>query len=194
MKGKGVYMSDNLEQIIQEINNSSDYYVRNQRKRIFFTIDLAKRLDFFSKNGGECLVVGGGEWNLFNELYSLSFPKVKFINSTGDLHDPLPYADCTFDNVLFTEVFEHIGDRNFMSSSTNFSGVFNLCAQIARVLKESGRCLMSTPNVTSLASLSLILRGTHPFTYPLHYREYNRYELEKILSCIGVKIIYFGGC
>ena len=120
-------------------------------------------------------------------LWKASFPKAEFLATETDLHLDLPYDDNEFDNILCCEVFEHIGDINFRSSQSNFCGVLHFLSEMTRVLKTGGKVVLTTPNVTSINNIRLIMRGTHPFMYPLHYREYTRYELERMLSCIGIK-------
>jgi 2-polyprenyl-3-methyl-5-hydroxy-6-metoxy-1,4-benzoquinol methylase len=66
---------------------------------------------------------------------------------SGNLNESLPYSDATFDAVVSLEVIEHLKNpRHFMR-------------EIERILKVSGRCLITTPNQISLASkLCLLLR------------------------------------
>lgn len=55
-------------------------------------------------------------------------------------HEPLPYADATFDVVTATEVIEHLEDYR------------EVLREIYRVLKPGGVCFLSTPNVLNLNS------------------------------------------
>jgi ubiquinone/menaquinone biosynthesis C-methylase UbiE len=55
-------------------------------------------------------------------------------------HDPLPYANATFDVVTATEVIEHLEDYR------------RVLREIYRVLKPGGVCILSTPNILNLNS------------------------------------------
>lgn len=179
------------EEIIKIIESESarNNYVWYQKKRIYKTIEYAKKYEVL-QSGMRILNIGGEVEDLFGRLWSASFPGVEFIPTKTDLHSDLPYGDNVFDGILCCEVFEHIGDLNFRSSSTNFYGVFHLLNEMTRVMKEGGaKALITTPNVTSINNLQHILRGSHPFMYPLHYREYTRYELEQIISYLGLEKI-----
>ncbi|MEZ5385668.1 MAG: class I SAM-dependent methyltransferase [Prosthecobacter sp.] len=55
-------------------------------------------------------------------------------------HEPLPYADATFDVVTATEVIEHLEDFR------------RVVREIHRVLKPGGVCILSTPNILNLNS------------------------------------------
>lgn len=55
-------------------------------------------------------------------------------------HEPLPYADASFDVVTATEVIEHLADFR------------RILHEILRVLKPGGVCILSTPNILNLDS------------------------------------------
>jgi SAM-dependent methyltransferase len=55
-------------------------------------------------------------------------------------HEPLPYADASFDVVTATEVIEHLEDFR------------QVVREIHRVLKPGGICILSTPNILNLNS------------------------------------------
>lgn len=185
-----IYM-ETKEEIVKiiEAESAKINYVRCQKERIYKTIEYAKEYDVIQK-GMKILNIGGEVEGIFGRLWKASFPGVEFIPTKTDLHFDLPYDDNEFDGILCCEVFEHIGDLNFRSSTTNFSGVFHLLNEMTRVMKEGrAKAFITTPNVTSIHNLQHILRGSHPFMYPLHYREYSRYELEQIISYLGLEKI-----
>lgn len=181
-------VQENLNDIIGEIESSKENYIVCQKMRIYKTIEYVREYGLFDK-GMKILNVGGEVEGLFGRLWKNSFPEVEFIPTNTDLHLDLPYADNEFDGILCCEVFEHIGDWKFRSSATNFYGVFHLLNEMTRIMKCGAKLILTTPNVTSINNLRYILCGSHPFMYPLHYREYSRHELEKIVSYIGVKVI-----
>jgi SAM-dependent methyltransferase len=74
--------------------------------------------------------------------------------------DTLPFDDNSLDIVTAFEVLEHFkfGPQNFMS-------------QASRVLRPDGLLVLTTPNATSAAGISRILRGLHPAECPLYHRD-----------------------
>lgn len=69
---------------------------------------------------------------------------------------PLPYADAAFDSIVSTEVIEHV------------PGIAEYVPEFARVLRPSGRLLVTTPDITSIPSSFLancvpwhLLESTH---------------------------------
>lgn len=63
---------------------------------------------------------------------------------------PLPYEDNTFDLVILGEVIEHIYDTDY------------LLQELHRILKPTGKLLVSTPNLASLARRIALLLGINP--------------------------------
>lgn len=170
------------------MRGSSNQYEVNQRFRVIETIKYA---DKFNVIEGNVLNIGGGDFGAITDSWKYYFPDAKFISTTTDLHNPLPFPDNSFDSIICCEVFEHIGDRNFMSSYSNFTGVLNLLNELMRVLKHEKKFLLTTPNVTSINNLRFLLLGGMPFTYCLHYREYSRYEIEQMLNFLRINTICF---
>ncbi|MBF0331517.1 MAG: methyltransferase domain-containing protein [Candidatus Omnitrophica bacterium] len=72
--------------------------------------------------------------------------------TAGNLDHPLPYADGTFDYVIFMEVIEHIYNPGFVIS------------EISRILRPGGQILLSTPNILNIASrFRFLLEGSFDF-------------------------------
>jgi len=75
-------------------------------------------------------------------------------------HDPLPYADATFDLVTCTEVIEHLEHYRFT------------LREIFRVLKPGGILVVSTPNILNLKSrIRFLTYGFYNLFGPLHFKE-----------------------
>ena len=70
-------------------------------------------------------------------LMELSGQRVDVANLN---HEPLPYADASFDVVTATEVIEHLHDFR------------RIVREIQRVLRPGGVCILSTPNILNLNS------------------------------------------
>ncbi len=115
--------------------------------------------------------------------------------------DAVPFAAETFDVVLFNELFEHL----------RINPIFTL-GEAHRVLKPSGRLLLSTPNLRSFRGIrNLLLRNQghavsggvyrqyeklEAFGHMGHVREYTTREVLEFLTRVGFrvdKIIYRGG-
>jgi SAM-dependent methyltransferase len=115
--------------------------------------------------------------------------------------EPVPFADATFDAVLFNELFEHL----------RIDPIFTL-GEARRVLKPHGTMLLSTPNLRSFRGLRNLLtrnqgHAVSPAGYEQyeklstlghmgHVREYTTREVADFLTRTGFsvdKIIFRGG-
>lgn len=113
----------------------------------------------------------------------------------GNLNDPLPYPDGTFDYVIFMEVIEHIYNPAFV------------IGEISRVLKKGGRLILSTPNILNLGSrCRFLVEGSFDFfreptldfsrCFPaaiqnLHVIPWRYQELEYLLDGKNLKTVGF---
>jgi len=98
--------------------------------------------------------------------------------------DEFPYADDSFDVVLFCEMIEHM-----------LMNPLATLRQIHRVLKPDGVLLLTTPNVARLENVLRLLHGANiydPYSgygpYGRHNREYTRHELHRLLDFAGFEI------
>ena len=107
--------------------------------------------------------------------------------------DVLPFADATFDIVLFTEVLEHLtlDPRRYL-------------AEFRRVLRPDGRLLITTPNAVHLKNRAKLLLGrsvyfsleqlyeTNPdddSIYFRHNREFTLGELRAVVGAAGFEVL-----
>lgn len=114
---------------------------------------------------------------------------------------PLPFADGTFDTVLFNELFEHLRIQPIHS-----------LREVHRVLRPDGTLLLSTPNLRSFRGLrNLILHNQghaasagvyrqyeklETLGHMGHVREYTTREVSEFLERLGFRIdtiVYRGG-
>ncbi len=98
---------------------------------------------------------------------------------------PWPYADESFDLVLFCEILEHL-----------VSDPMGVMSEINRVLKSGGYLLLTVPNIASAASAVSLLRGEAPYIYgryepggratDRHNREYAPREVVELAKAAGI--------
>ena len=96
----------------------------------------------------------------------------------------LPYADESFDGVLFCEVIEHLTNDPQQA-----------LAEISRVLKPGGELILTTPNVARLENVARMMSGWNiydPYSgygpTGRHNREYTKHELHKLLTHCGFEV------
>jgi len=127
-----------------------------------------------------------------NRLWEETYPDRKWLQSLNvqalDVEkEPIPFADATFDGVVFTEILEHIA----LVSPTS------VLREIARVLKPLAVLLLSTPNVCNLANLLALAKGKNIFWAPeifygssdRHNREYTPSEVITTVEQSGLEIV-----
>jgi SAM-dependent methyltransferase len=95
--------------------------------------------------------------------------------------DVLPYPDGHFDLVLFCEVLEHLTEDPMRA-----------LIEIRRVLKPTGRLVLTTPNAAALQNVFKMLMGKSVADrysaygpYGRHNREYTRKEVIDLLAAVG---------
>ncbi len=93
----------------------------------------------------------------------------------------LPFADDTFDYMLFCEVLEHMTHDPLRA-----------VLELKRVLKPDGVIILTTPNAARLENVATFLEGRNmydPFSaygpYGRHNREYTRHELHLLMTHCG---------
>ena len=158
-------------------------YLSHHRKRFLQT--WASLSDHLTKHAGTVLDVGGvGPIGAY--LATLGWTTLE---SKVDLRGPLPFMADLFDLVLCTETIEHIKDIESSAISDleacNYSGVRNMLRELHRVLRPNGYLLITTPNASSLHTLSKWLHGEVLLMDPGHVREFTPLELRRIVEGCG---------
>ncbi len=102
----------------------------------------------------------------------------------------LPFADCTFDRVMFNEILEHLRIDPLLALS-----------EAQRVLKPEGLLLLTTPNLYFIKTVLKFLAG-RGFIDPVnefgklrqlghmgHIREYSPREVKRFLQVSGFQVL-----
>jgi SAM-dependent methyltransferase len=190
-------------------------YCRQHRSRLAADLHI---IDQHVEKGARVLEYGAVPLLMTAALAALDF-KVsaldlkpeRFATAIGDLGlevircdvetEVVPFAEATFDVVLFNELFEHL----------RINPIFTM-REVHRVLKPGGLLLLSTPNLRSFRGIrNLVLRNQgHAVSSGVyrqyekletlghmgHVREYTTREVSNLLTRVGFrveKIIYRGG-
>ncbi len=108
-------------------------------------------------------------------------PGLRFL--LAPLEGALPLEDCAFDVVWSSEVIEHVADTARWLS------------EVRRVLRPTGRLLLTTPNHTRLA---ILIHGLERYAEPLsdHLHLYTRRSLRRTLADFdfgGIELQAAGG-
>ncbi len=100
----------------------------------------------------------------------------------GDVEEPLPFADGSFDVVVAGELLEHLRDPAA------------LVAEAARVLRPGGTLVGSVPNAFRLKSRLLFLVGRAPEDDPTHLQLFSPASIGRLLQGFeDVRIAFVGG-
>lgn len=100
----------------------------------------------------------------------------------GDVEEPLPFPDCSFDVVVAGELLEHLRDPAA------------LVAEAARVLRPGGTLVGSVPNAFRLKSRLLFLAGKAPEDDPTHLQLFSPASIGRLLRNFeDVRIAFVGG-
>ena len=94
----------------------------------------------------------------------------------GNLDEPLPFADASFDIVFAGEIIEHVAHANAFAS------------EAFRVLRPGGAFIVTTPNLAALGRRLLLLVNRNPhietdFSLP-HAAGHVRYFIAETLSAL----------
>ncbi|HKR61647.1 MAG TPA: glycosyltransferase [Pyrinomonadaceae bacterium] len=132
--------------------------------------------------------------NFFSESQAPESEQKVTIHSTGEEicyrfkhfnveSDTFPYADETFDVVLFCEILEHL-----------LEDPVHALAEIRRVLKPGGTLIVTTPNVVRLENVRKMIAGENiydPYSgygpYGRHNREYTQQDIFSLLTANGFR-------
>ena len=154
-------------------------------RRFAVTVEYMKKFELYR---GNCVEIGSLDYLSSKVIWSF-FPGANVGGTWNDLRrDPLPYADNSVDNIICTEVIEHISDIDYRQATT-LDGIFFFLDEVYRTLRVGGRALISTPNASSLWSLQQALLQKAPMMYDWHFREFTKLEMQQIVEYAGFEIV-----
>ena len=170
-----------------DLSDLIEYY-RTHKKRLLETFEIL-RPKLLSKQ--KLLEVGGAGPLAF--LAKCHCPSIAIQGTHTDLRYELDLAEGSFDLIIFTEILEHLKDRESPEirdlERFNFSGVNSALREFLRILKTGGEMILSTPNVTSLINVYKILSQRHPFMFDEHVREFTIDEVSELLESNRFEIL-----
>lgn len=133
--------------------------------------------------------------NLSDE-WNATYPNPKYVKQfrvvAADIEKQvLPYANGTFDAIVFTEVLEHIA----------ITHPAKILAEFTRVLKAGGVIIFSTPNVCNVSNIVALAKGLNVFwgsdmfygSTDRHNREWAPEEVLQLFSDGGFDATDFFG-
>ena len=138
---------------------------------------------------GLVIFEAGGK-GVFTYLLNNVLSFYNIVHFSGDLREEINFDANSIDNILCMEVIEHIADDK-KYHEMRFEGVKLMLKHFWHILKPNGRILLTTPNITSYASLLRILKNKNPMQYNIHVREYSCEEILLIANklCFNVDFI-----
>lgn len=163
-----------------------DDYFRVHRARFIQTWDFMQKIGLPAT--GTALDVGGvGPLGSYLRRLGWIVEETK-----SDLRAPLGHAGDVFDVIICTETIEHIKDTDSSNisdlESFQFSGMSNLLSELRRVVVDSGKIFISTPNANSYITLHKWLNGESLLMDPKHVRELSVSDVRRLASnaCLNI--------
>jgi SAM-dependent methyltransferase len=156
-------------------------YLMTMLLRRFYDIDLTLT-NYFAKSVYEAQT-GQGRQELVSDEFGEA-ASFDYVTLNVELSE-YPFADGTFDTVLFCEVLEHI-----------VVDPFACFPKLLRILKPGGKLIITTPNAVRLINVAHMLAGRNFFDryhtqngiYGRHNREFTLSELQRLLPEFGFAI------
>jgi len=159
-----------------------------------FAISIGLMEEYYGNKNIKVLELGGAG-------VSIKFLKAKFSNWVIDNYcndlrkKDWDIKDDSYDLVISMEVVEHLSDvnqENFeWNASFQYSGLTNCLQESNRVLKNTGRMFLTTPNALSNIIFYKMIIEDIPHQYVPHVREYTYEELLGIIEGMKIPVINY---
>jgi methionine biosynthesis protein MetW len=180
-------LSDRYRQFHEDREKHSDFVYVPERVPLFVAavggpgktvLDLGCRAGALSQH----FLAGNEVTGLDVDEHALGFAAQRGLHTVwGDVEEPLPFEDDSFDAVVVGEILEHV----------RFPG--DVVAEIVRVLRPGGVVVGSVPNVFRLKNRLKFLLGRPPENNPMHLRMYSPASIRAELAPIGPAELSFVG-
>lgn len=159
-----------------------------------FAISLGLMDKYYGDKEFNVLELGGE--GVSTKFLRAKFPKWKIQSYSKDLRQKgWDLEDKSFDLIVNMEVVEHLTDiyeEDYeWNASFTYSGLINCLRESKRILKNTGRMLLTTPNVCSYINLYKMIVGDIPHQYPPHVREYSYGELVAIIERVKMSVVNY---
>lgn len=112
--------------------------------------------------------------------YNKEYKNMKFFTMKVP---PLKFKADMFDNVILSEVFEHLPVKDAP----------NVIKEIYRVLKKGGILYLTTPNANNQHNKFHFYKNEQLYDSNIHQKEYTPEELKEIVEKAGFKIVRASG-
>jgi SAM-dependent methyltransferase len=210
-----------IEKVSRDIRPDADelgawfsWYVSSHSARLAFDLEIIKQhanpTQSILEYGAVPFLLTGALKKSGYRIIALDIAPERFSNAINQLglevrkcdveKEKIPFADKTFDVVIFNELFEHL----------RINLIFTM-KEVHRILKSGGKLLLSTPNLRSLRGIRNFLFRNLSYScsadvysqfetleklgYMGHMREYTTREVAEFLEKVGFsmeKIIFRG--
>jgi len=155
-------------------------------KKVFQILDkyhpyaFYKSLDIACADGGTSIFIKN-KFGIECHGIDLSPHSVKLANKNGiiaqvhDIREKLPYRDNMFDLVIGLEIIEHVLDTD------------HFIAEVHRVMRKNGICIITTPNLCSFTNRMRVLFGQ----YTAHGCQWNAEKGHHIVYTMPTLVKHF---
>jgi SAM-dependent methyltransferase len=135
--------------------------------------------------GGISLLLANAGYDVISlDLHPEHFKAEELICTRSDFGERLSFEECSFDVVIAVEVIEHL------------EAPWIFCSEALRVIKNSGRVVISSPNVSTIFSrFSYLFSGEpHYFRYESFIGRYHeppifRWAVDRWFKTVGANLV-----
>jgi hypothetical protein len=139
----------------------------------------------------DSLALDLGAESVASDYLRFKFPQARWENTDFDVRYPWKTPPASVDLIICTELVEHLSDQPNDSFNEGFykQGFIALTVESFKALKPGGYMFLSTPNAASVVHLWAAARGTPPWFFIKHVREYILAEVTGQLQYAGFEVV-----